>query len=374
MNRRKESLILLATCVLVAAGLTAARADTESWRFPDVVDLAFVVEHATIPVRDDVAIVDSRPKGRRYDVGHIPGAISIPDRKFDKMTELLPTDRSTLLIFYCGGEKCQLSHNSAYKAQELGYTNVKVFSAGYPAWKKAGNLGSVSTQHVKKLLDSKANVVIVDARPTARRFDKGHVPTAISIPTRKFEELAHMLPADKSTPLLFYCGGLKCPLSPKAAAKAIEAGYTDVMLYQAGYPDWVAAYGPGPTAADDAAMAKSGVAIDTGGEVDTITFASFRDVVDNTPDSVHLIDVRSAEEFATGALPTAKHMTVDDVEEQVAELPADKPIIFICSTGARSGEAYDIVKAEREELTVYFLNANATYGKDGSYTLEPADG
>ncbi len=30
-------------------------------------------------------------------------------------------------------------------------------------------------------------------------------------------------------------------------------GYTDVKLYQAGYPAWVAAYGPGPTAADDSA-------------------------------------------------------------------------------------------------------------------------
>ncbi len=84
--------------------------------------------------------------------------------------------------------------------------------------------------------------------------------------------------------------------------------------------------------------------------------------------------MRSAEEFASGALPTAVHMTVDDVEEKVAELPADKPIVFICSTGARSGEAYDIVVAERDDLKVYFLNANATYAKDGSYKLAPPEG
>jgi len=65
-------------------------------------------------------------------------------------------------------------------------------------------------------------------------------------------------------------------------------------------------------------------------------------------------------------------MTVDEVEEKIAALPSDKPIIFVCSTGARSGEAYDIVKMAREDLEVYFLDANVTHAKDGTYKLEPA--
>jgi len=48
-------------------------------------------------------IVDSRPKKKKYDKGHIPTAISIPDSQFDKLKGKLPQDKNTLLIFYCGG-------------------------------------------------------------------------------------------------------------------------------------------------------------------------------------------------------------------------------------------------------------------------------
>ena len=50
-----------------------------------------------------MVIIDSRPTRPKYVKGHIPGAISIPDSKFDKMTADLPADKSTPLIFYCGG-------------------------------------------------------------------------------------------------------------------------------------------------------------------------------------------------------------------------------------------------------------------------------
>ncbi len=377
MKALRQLVIVPVVAVIAAFGASTAQAQTEAqWqKYPDIVDVTFMMEHAVIPTRDDVMIIDARPTGRKYDVGHIPGAVSIPDRKFDEMAAMLPEDKSTLLVFYCGGLKCPLSHNSAFKAEKLGYTNVRVYAAGYPDWIENGNLGSLGAAHVKKLIDKKANVVIVDARPTARKYDLGHVPTAISIPTRKFDELSHLLPADKATPLIFYCGGLKCPLSPKAATKAVELGYSDVKLFQAGYPVWVEAYGAGPTASKAmpaAATAEAAnVMIETGDEPDTITLESFTKLVAEAADSVHLIDVRDPEEFAAGSFSTAVNMTVDEVEENIADLPNDKPIIFVCATGARSGEAYDIVKPEREDLEIYFLNATVEYGKDGSFTLQP---
>jgi len=371
MKPMRYFIILLAAAAFVTLGGPVAGAGKEWKKYPHIVDVKVVMEHAAIPKRDGVMIIDARPTARKYDVGHILTAVSIPDRKFNKMAGMLPKDKSTLLIFYCGGLKCPLSHKSAFKAEKMGFTNVKVYAAGYPDWIQNGNLGSVSAAHVKKLIDKKAKVIIVDARPKARKYDKGHVPTAISIPLRKFDKLAHMLGTDKQMPLIFYCGGLKCPLSPKSAVKAKQLGFKNVMLFQAGYPAWKKAYGPGPTASMKPAAAKSKVAIDTGNEPDTITFDSFRNIVANAPKTVHLIDVRDPEEFKIAALPTAVNMTVDEVEEKVAELPKDKPIIFICSTGARSGEAYDIVKPEREDLKVYFLNATIEYAKNGAYTLGP---
>ena len=105
-------------------------------------------------------IVDSRPS-RKYDKGHVVPSISIPDREFEKMTGLLPENKASQLIFYCGGLKCPLSHKSAAKAEALGYTNVAVYAAGYPDWVKNGHVPGVSTAYVKTLIDKKASAVII---------------------------------------------------------------------------------------------------------------------------------------------------------------------------------------------------------------------
>ena len=137
-------------------------------QYPNIVDYAFVAEKATIPVKKGVMVIDARPKARKYDKGHIPGAVSIPNSSFDKMTDMLPKDKKTLLIYYCGGLKCALSHKSAFAAEKLGYTNIKVYAAGYPDWKKNGGLQGVDVAHIKKLIDTNAKVAIIDSRPKKR--------------------------------------------------------------------------------------------------------------------------------------------------------------------------------------------------------------
>ncbi len=366
-------LVLLAFGLMMALGANPVQAaDVQAGWYKDVVDYSFVKEHATVPMRDDVVVIDSRP-ARKYDPGYIAPALNIPDRSFDAMVDLLPGDKSTLMIFYCGGVTCPLSHQSAFKAEALGYSNVKVYAAGYPDWIKNGGIGSVSAAYVKKQIDN-AKMVVVDSRPD-RKYAKGHVPGAINIPDRSFDKMTELLPTAKDAALVFYCGGYKCPLSYNSAAKAINLGYTNVKTFQAGYPAWVEAYGKmQPTTKVDGSVkvATARVAIETGDEPDTITFESFDNILKNAPGSVYLIDVRTLEEFKTGGFKGSIHMTVDEVEEKVAELPSDKPIIFVCSTGARSGEAYDIVKMAREDLKIYFLDATVTHSKDGTYKLEPA--
>ena len=333
------------------------------WWYKDIVDRAFVGQYAKVPPAKNVSIIDARPS-RKYDKGHIVPAINISDSQFDKMTDLLPSEKSDLLIFYCGGLKCPLSHKSAAKAEALGYTNVKVYAEGYPDWIKGGEIPGVSAAYVKSLVDKKADAVIIDARP-ARKFDKGHVPTAISIPWREFDEKISALPADKATEIIYYCGGYKCPLSPKSAVRAMELGYTKVKLFQAGYPAWKEAYGaPAPA---QAAAASGAPKVEAGSDEGTISIASFNKVATESPDAFYFYDVRDPEEVkADGTFAKAVIMTVDDLEDNVDELPTDKPIIFFCSTGARSGEAYDIVRMKREDLEVYFLDANVAFSKDGS--------
>jgi rhodanese-related sulfurtransferase len=169
-----------APATTVASATTVA---AEDWRFHDIVDLAFVKEQVSVPMSKEVVLIDSRPKRAKYDKGHIPGAISIPDTYFDKHQDQLPEDKNTLLIFYCGGLHCKLSHKSAAKAEALGYTKVKVFAEGFPKWmKEPGHYAAVDVDWVKKQVEGQKEIVLVDSRPKRAKYDKGHIPGAISIP------------------------------------------------------------------------------------------------------------------------------------------------------------------------------------------------
>jgi len=71
-----------------------------------------------------------------YAKGHIPGAIDFRAKK-DDLASLLPSDKSTLVVAYCGGPTCGAYAAAAKKAKDLGYTNVKHLSAGISGWMQA---------------------------------------------------------------------------------------------------------------------------------------------------------------------------------------------------------------------------------------------
>jgi rhodanese-related sulfurtransferase len=314
-------------------------------------------------------VIDSRPTARKYDLGHIPAAVNIPDSAFEKMAPtLLPADKATLLIFYCDGPECILSHNSAFKAEKLGYTNVKVYADGFPDWIKDGNLHAISVAFLKKQLDEKAPLTLIDSRPKERKYDKGHIPGAINIPDSQFDKLAaQLLPADKAAALYFYCDGLACKLSNDSAMKAIKLGYTNVKVVPDGYPGWEKAYGTGATGANAGATAP---AIQGGKEAGTITVASFEQIYRDAPGTVHLIDARDPQEFATGSFKGATNMPINSLEKNIDNLPTDKPLIFFCGAGGRSGEAHDMAKLYKPTLKTYFLDAEIKWAKDGTYTIK----
>jgi rhodanese-related sulfurtransferase len=298
-------------------------------------------------------------------------AVSIPDSKFDKMTDKLPADKNALLIFYCGGLKCKLSHKSAAKAEKLGYTNVNVFAEGFPKYMKvAGNYPGVSSDWVKKQIDKKTNMVLIDSRPKRKKYDKGHIPMAVSIPDSQFAKMQDQLPADKSTPLVFYCGGLKCRLSHKSAKKALDLGYTKVKVFADGYPAWVAAFGKGDTAVAASAKSASSTQLKNGKEEGSVDTETFKKIVAKNPESIMLIDVRDADEFKTGSFKTAINIPVELLEDKIKTLPTDKPIVFVCGTGARSGESFYMVQDLRPEMkNVYYLEGELTFKKDGSFEV-----
>ena len=352
----------------LAASVQAAQASY----YKHLVDYDFVKQWVAIPPRKGVMLIDARPVARKFNPGHIPGSISIPDDRFEQMKHQLPQDKSTLLIYYCEGPECVLSHNSARKAEALGYTNVRVYTNGYPEWVAKNEFGAVAGAYVKKLIDEKASYLLVDSRPK-RVVDKdGMIPTAVHISDSEFDKHIDKLPADKATELIFYCGGLECPLSHNSAEKARKLGYTNIKTYNLGHPDWLALYGAPKVAAAPAAASgapQADAKIELGKEKGSISTAWFERVMKENPGMLLLVDIRDSKEYAAGTIRGAVNIPMAELAQKIGSLPADRAIVFICSTGARSGEAYDTAKLLRPDLNVYFLDAKVRYGGDGTFSI-----
>lgn len=109
MPMKKLPVLSLMLCLILALafGCTATQKAAEpvkaAWLFDDIADVTLVQQYAKVPQPAGAMIIDSRPYKPKYVNGHIPTAQSIPDSQFDKMTDKLPQDKNTLLIFYCGG-------------------------------------------------------------------------------------------------------------------------------------------------------------------------------------------------------------------------------------------------------------------------------
>jgi rhodanese-related sulfurtransferase len=369
MSTKRMTLLVAIMASLAAAPLALSSAaqgaeaiQVKEGYYKSLVDYEFMRQNVDIPPKKGVMIIDSRPAARQYDPGHIPGAVNIPDTQFDKQVAKLPADKSTLLLFYCGGLDCMLSHTSAMKAEKAGYSNIKVYPAGMPEWKAKGGPVSVSAAYIKKLIDDKTPHMLIDARPK-RVADQGMIPGAVNISDTEFDKNIGKLPADKAMPLIYYCGGLDCVLSDKSADKARKLGYTNVLTYPPGYPEWEKLHGGAK------AQAAAAPALVAGKEKGTVSVASFEKILKENPSSVLVVDVRDAKEFAAGTIAGAINLPINELEKKVGTLPTDKPVIFICGTGARSGEAYDMVQLLRPEVKASFIDADIKFDGKGAYRM-----
>ena len=98
----------------------------------------------------------------------------------------------------------------------------------------------VSAEELIVLVESTPNLVILDARKKSD-YRKGFIEGAISLPNTETnaKRLAKYI-KNKNSPILFYCNGVKCGRSVKAAHIAIEEGYNKIYWFRGGMEEWEA--------------------------------------------------------------------------------------------------------------------------------------
>lgn len=322
-------------------------------------------------------LIDARP-AKMYAKSTIPSSLNIPDTKFDAYVgQLDKVAKDKEILVYCGGWHCGKSPKVAGMLKKKGFTNVKLYQAGEPEWKKKYYI-EVGTPVVAAAY-KKNTALLIDARPF-KKYLGATIPGSLGIPDTKVEGLVGRFPTDKTTKIITYCGGYHCGKSHVIARKLLSLGYTNVAVYAGGVPAWkkagmattgsAAKKAPAKAEAPKKAMMVAGIML--GEDEGTVDGDWFKAQMNKLPANVQIVDVRSADEFKAGALPGAINIEAGKfkADKFVSMLPKGKTIVFNCSAGARSMEAWDKAKDGKADMTkMYYFDANLDCA-DGKCKIE----
>ncbi len=87
---------------------------------------------------------------------------------------------------------------------------------------------------------------------------------------------------------------------------------------------------------------------------------------------VQLVDVREPHEWDAGRLAGARHIELERLASEAETLDRDRPVLFYCRLGARSGMAANAFR--RAGYDAYSLDGGLTEWDARGLPLEPPDG
>jgi rhodanese-related sulfurtransferase len=182
------------------------------------------VRHALL-ARQEIALIDVREEDP-FAQAHPLFAANFPAGRLELDAWSRIPRRATPIVVYDNGEG--LAEPAARTLQQLGYTDVALLDGGLQGWRNAGgeifkdvnvpskafgelvesqrHTPSLSAEEVKALLDSEADVVVLDAR----RFDEYQtmsIPSGISVPGAELVLRAQSLAPDPATRIIVNCAG-----------------------------------------------------------------------------------------------------------------------------------------------------------------------
>jgi rhodanese-related sulfurtransferase len=215
-------------------------------------------------------------------------------------------------MLYSRRSRGKLQEEIAEMQQRIIFWTLMLFGSSAAAYgQTAGNiyqatLGEsaqrtveVSTEQLRGILADNSAVVL-DARPFLE-YAISHIPGAMNVAAKPgvpmsayvsdVAEVGRLLEGKKQTPLVVYCNGPYCGKAKRLAEELLAAGYTNVRRYQLGIPVW---------------RALGGV---TEIEPDGLRYVTVND------QTAVFVDVREAEDFRSGSLPSARNIPRSGVLE-----------------------------------------------------------
>jgi rhodanese-related sulfurtransferase len=148
------------------------------------------VELQAILATGAATVLDARP-AREYAISHIPGALNVAPKPGVAMSlyvsdvaeigRLIRGNKSAPLVLYCNGPHCGKSKRLAAELVEAGYSDVRRYQLGIPAWRAAGGVCQIDLEAILYVARHDATAVLIDAREAAD-FQRKTVAGARNIP------------------------------------------------------------------------------------------------------------------------------------------------------------------------------------------------
>jgi len=310
-------------------------------------------------------LVDVRSQAELDKDGYIEGSLHIAMDQFMTSLDKLPAEKDAPIVLYCAS-----GHRGSMAMMALrlmGYTNVSNLAGGLGAWKAAKmpvagwvDWTAVWTDYLSSMPQGfytikppDLNTLLADKPPflldvrEASEIEKdGFIKGAVNIPVRELLKNLDKLPA-MDQPIVVYCASGHRGGMAMAALQLL--GYKDVKDLAGGLGAWKKAELPVETGA--AAAPTAGAAP----EVDKTRLSALDAFLSGLPDGFFtvkaadlnteltgstpptMIDVRTADEVATGVIAGSTHIQITELLADMTKLPADKaaPIVVLCQSGHR---------------------------------------
>ena len=87
---------------------------------------------------------------------------------------------------------------------------------------------------------------------------------------------------------------------------------------------------------------------------------------------IQLVDVREPYEWDAGRVPGARHVELERVASQAETIDRERPVVFYCRLGARSGMAANAFR--RAGYEAYSMDGGITAWAQRDLPLDPDDG
>lgn len=315
-------------------------------------------------------LIDARPAGP-FAAATIPSSVNAfpgADNFLARLAELAP-NKDELVVFYCGGPTCPHTGTAIRAAQDAGYTNLKGYQPGTPAWRQAQLPMHTQPEWVAERLNP--GHVIIDTRNQVMAM-RAHIPTAVTMPAANFEALTETFIAeqrearipgvsDRRAPIILYSDSHSAQDVLVAYRELASWGYRNISILRDGFDGWEAA--GLPTESRSLSLAINYVRQLPPGAIAPEAFTALQFPSDTT----QLVDVRSDDEIGSGMIAGAIHMPLDRLEAMLDQLDQSKPVIVHCATGVRAEMAYRTLNAAG--FDVQYVNVEMQVSADGSYTI-----